>query len=248
MGSYGSWFEEHPPQRPPRRTLLIAHQTSLREGCLSVYVAPLWMPAQIILLAQFCEVIEGVIGQQFLDKVADGFGFPAATPADVEDDLSHLSYDWYRKSGSYTANSWLHPVLRLYISNDDGTQRGYLVYERAYNPAPAPVPTDEWITDSIGDNTNLWTTGTLPLAFTTGYSLSWWKANYGLGQFKVYAISAGIGSGWGTFEGAVDNISYQFGSGPRITSNFEVVPEPTTMALFGLGLAAVGGLARRKRA
>jgi len=47
----------------------------------------------------------------------------------------------------------------------------------------------------------------------------------------------------------VDNISYRFGSGPLVTTNFEVVPEPTTMALFGLGLlGAAGGLLRRKSA
>lgn len=70
-----------------------------------------------------------------------------------------------------------------------------------------------------------------------------------IGSYHVYAISAGIGSGWGTFEGAVDNISYRFGNGPIVTTNFEVVPEPTTMALFGLGLlGAAGGLLRRRSA
>lgn len=47
--------------------------------------------------------------------------------------LTSLSYEWYRKSGSYTANSWLHPVLRIYITNADGSSKGCLVFERAYN-------------------------------------------------------------------------------------------------------------------
>lgn len=172
--------------------------------------------------------------------------FWSSTPLGTLNDLTHLSYEWYRKSGSYTAAAHLHPVLRVWISN--GTYSGYLVFERAYNPAVVPVPTDSWQYDAITDNTVLWSTGSLPGAFSTYQPLSWWKTTAGLGTFNVYAISSGIGSGWGTFEGAVDNISYQFGSGPLVTTNFEVVPEPTTMALFGLGLAAVGGFARRKRA
>ena len=108
------------------------------------------------------------------------------------------------------------------------------------------MPTDTWVGDSITDSTVLWSTGSLPDAFAVyNRTLSEWKSL--IGNYKVYAISAGIGSGWGTFEGAVDNISYQFGNGPVVTTNFEVVPEPTTMALFGLGLlGAAGGLLRRR--
>lgn len=173
--------------------------------------------------------------------------FWSSEPLGTLNDLTHLSYEWYRKGGSsYTASSWLHPALRIWIS--DGTKSGYLVFERAYNPATNPVPTDQWVYDEINDSTILWSTGTLPSATNTFQPLSWWKTTAGLGSFKVYGISAGIGSGWGTFEGAVDNISYRFGNGPLVTTNFEVVPEPATMALFGLGLAAVGGLVRRKKA
>jgi hypothetical protein len=178
------------------------------------------------------------------------------TPLGTLNDLNLLSYEWYRKSGSYTAHAHYHPVLRIWLSNGDGaygfdgSSKGYLVFERAYN-APwytSAVPTNTWVGDSITDSTVLWSTGSLPDAFGVyNRTLSQWKSL--IGNYKVYAISAGIGSGWGTFEGAVDNISYQFGNGPVVTTNFEVVPEPTTMALFGLGLlGAAGGLLRRKPA
>ena len=171
-------------------------------------------------------------------------------PLGTLNNLSLLSYEWYRKSGSYTAHAHYHPVLRIWLSNDTGTRKGYLVFERAYN-APwytSAVPTDTWVGDSITDSTVLWSTGSLPDALAVyNRTLSQWKSL--IGDYKVYRISAGIGSGWGTFEGAVDNISYRFGSGPIVTTNFEVVPEPTTMALFGLGLlGAAGGLLRRKSA
>ncbi len=162
--------------------------------------------------------------------------------------LTSLKYEWYRKSGSYTAAAHLHPVLRLYISSPDGSKKGYIVYEGIYNLQS--TPTDTWVTvDILANNYRMWSTGTLPYAFAEYYDvnkvgINAWKANYG--NYYVLAISAGIGSGWGTFEGAVDNITVGFG-GLETTTNFEVVPEPASMALFGLGLAAVGGLIRRQR-
>ena len=193
---------------------------------------------------------KGTQGPSHPSSKADIEYWPAS-PLGTLNDLNLLSYEWYRKSGTYTAASHLHPVIRLVVGPALGPA-GYLVFERAYNPSVSPAPTDSWQFDSIGDTTVLWATSTLrtllgitePQSYKT---LAQWKGL--IGTFNVYAISAGIGSGWGTFEGAVDNISYRFGSGPLVTTNFEVVPEPTTMALFGLGLlGAAGGLLRRKSA
>jgi hypothetical protein len=63
----------------------------------------------------------------------------------------------------------------------------------------------------------------------------------------VYGISAGVGSGWGTFQGAVDDITVGFG-GASTTYNFEVVPEPSTVLLVGTGLMGMLIVARRRRA
>ena len=150
--------------------------------------------------------------------------------------LDAFSYDWYRNSSSSVA-SHLHPTLRLIVTN--GTQSGYLVFERAYNPSVTPVPTDTWVTDDV-INAKFWGTGSLPGAFSVyDRNLSDWSALLGPNAVVV-GISSGIGSGWnGTFEGAVDNITVGF-NGVSTTYNFEVIPEP---AFFQMGiLASLGGL------
>ncbi len=183
---------------------------------------------------------------------ADVEYWATTAPLGTLGNLTELKYEWYRKSGSYTANAWLHPVLRLFISSPDRTKMGYIVFEGVYNnPASWTAPTDTWVSvDILANNYRMWSTGSLPHAFAEYYdnskvSINAWRTNQA--NYLILAVSAGIGSGWGTFEGAVDNISVGFG-GNVTTTNFEVVPEPATMALFGLGLGVVGGLLRRKRA
>ncbi len=70
----------------------------------------------------------------------------------------------------------------------------------------------------------------------------------------ILGIEFGIGSGWGsgTFSGFVDNVSIGFGNNAT-TFNFEtvaanVVPEPGSFALMGLGIFAALGARKRKRA
>jgi hypothetical protein len=172
--------------------------------------------------------------------------------------LSSLSYDWYRSSGG-TASAWLHPVLRLFVASPDRTKTGYLVFEREVNrdtfgPFPTPVvaPTNAWQTDDIaGGNYRLWSTGSLPntALYYTALTLSDWQTNYG--SYDVLGISSGVGSGWGTFSGAVDNITIAFG-GPEVTYNFEVasvaVPEPASLVAWSLlGIAGLGYCRLRRR-
>jgi len=162
--------------------------------------------------------------------------------------LTSFSYNWYRASGG-TASQWLTPVLRLYVASPDLTKTGYLVFEPVYNwLGNGAAPVDQWKSDDIvAENDHLWSTGTLPNQgddYGSDVTLSSWQANYG--SYLVLGISAGVGSGWGTFQGAVDDITVGFG-GSSTTYNFEVVPEPGTVTLVGAGLMSLLVLIRRRK-
>jgi hypothetical protein len=171
--------------------------------------------------------------------------------------LSHLSYEWYR-DGSSTAPDFLHPVLRLGILrvNQDNTfALGYLVFERVYNGFGA-APIGSWQSDNIiGSNYKLWATASLGFGNPNDdisqvlKTIPDWVSAASARNATLFVISvnAGIGSGWnGTFTGAVDNITFGFG-GNYTTYNFEVVPEPASMAALGSGLIGLLGLRRRKK-
>lgn len=185
--------------------------------------------------------------------------------------LSAFSYDWYRDSSS-TVAAHLMPAIRLYFDADGSAtttnDRGYLVFERAYNPNTAAVPVDQWVSDDVfnfnglGQSGNLWMVhfGNPNGSILEIYNrdLQDWlttpnpNANYPTlsANTKVYGLSVGVGSGWaGGFEGGVDNIRLAFGSTFDTTWNFEVegdIPEPSTALLLVGGLAALAAYARRR--
>ena len=164
--------------------------------------------------------------------------------------LTSFSYNWYRASGG-TASQWLAPVLRLSVASPDNTKSGYLIFEPVYNAlGNNAAPVNQWETNNIvAEDDHLWSSGsTLPNLgndYGDAVKLSSWQSSYG--NYLVYGISAGVGSGWGTFQGAVDDITVGFG-GASTTYDFEVVPEPSTVLLVGTGLMGMLIVARRRNA
>lgn len=177
--------------------------------------------------------------------------------------LASVSYEWYRDSVS-TASSWLHPSLRILLDADGNlattNDRGGLVFERAYNVGTVPVATDTWVSDSITSTTKLWNFGLGVGNEFGGYdkTLSDWINGFTVGTTNsplsanslVLGFSSGVGSGWGPFKGAVDNIGYTLTNGQGASYNFEVAGEPVVpgpAAALPMALGLLASLARRKR-
>jgi len=186
------------------------------------------------------------------------FSGPANAKADFEyyfsapnqfllSDLNALSYDYYRSSSS-TAGSQYAPALRLSVTN--GTQTGYLVYEGIYNGTPVS-PVNSFIAANT-ISAKFWATGSLPDAFNNyDRTLSDWTTL--VPNLRVTALSTGIGSGWnGSFEGAVDQITFGVAGRGTTTFNFEAgavaaVPETSTWLMMLVGFGMIGTTARYRR-
>lgn len=165
--------------------------------------------------------------------------------------LGTLSYDWYRASGGQ-ANSILHPVIRLGVFDPATNASGYLIYEREYNGGNgSAATTDQWVSEDIfASNYRLWASGsTLPNSVNSANpqlynarTITDWRTQFP--NYLVTTISLGVGSGWGSFDGAVDNVGFSIIGGPASSFNFEVIPAPGAAALLALGGLVAG---RRRR-
>lgn len=182
----------------------------------------------------------------------------ASTSMGLFSDFSAMQYDWYR-DGVSTNSGVQMPALRLLLDLDGDlttvNDRGGLVYEWAYNEV-GNATTDAWVTASIGATTKLWNFG-LGLGFEfdidadgTPYdTLAEWQASALMTNAAILGFSAGAGSGWGPFVGAVDNIGWTI-NGQSQTYNFEAsagtVPEPGSLWLVGAALFGVAAVRRRR--
>lgn len=115
------------------------------------------------------------------------------------------------------------------------------------------------MTDTITGTTNLWNFG-LPGGFASDplgkgaykTTLADWQGFHPANTL-IIGFSAGVGSGWGGFEGAVDNIGWTIGS-TTASYNFELpasgpapIPLPAAGWLLIGGIGLLAGVARRRR-
>lgn len=187
--------------------------------------------------------------------------FAATSTLGLFKDFSVMQYDWFRDSSS-TNSALQHPAMRILLDLDGSLlttgDRGGLVYERAYNVA-GNAPTDVWTTESIGSSSKLWNFGLgLGVEYDidgdgTPYdTLAEWQADARLANATILGFSLGVGSGWGPFVGAVDNVSWTIG-GTSASFNFEVpdggtaVPEPATLLVAATALLGLAATRRRRQ-
>ncbi len=147
-------------------------------------------------------------------------------------DLTWLSYDNYRLSSSSVA-AHLAPAVRLVIYEPASNKTSLLIWEPVYNGI-STVPVDTWNSYSIRDGYFWMRAFGSPSCTVENYNtdLNTWLSGASISSpgctgnpvgpnALIIGLSIGIGSGWsGTFDGAVDNVSWTI-NGQNTTWNFE---------------------------
>ena len=166
--------------------------------------------------------------------------------------LAQLSFDWY-VSRPLRRCRQLALGFAMYLNSPGGGR--FIIWEGAYNGTSGGATQDAWVSSEIvSDKFWLAGAGTGDCAGAAKYdTLSFFNATCFNNEATVESLVPFLGNGYaGTvFDGAFDNVSYGFTNGPAERFNFELsarsdVPEPTSMALIVVALAALVAAGRKK--
>jgi len=171
------------------------------------------------------------------------------------------SFSWYKEQTGAAA-----PALKIGIDTTDANVASsrpdesnwdkFLIYEPYDNPDSADPGTGTWVTQKFSLNSGGWwlrdrNSGTNVSAPPNGKTLQQWLSDptYGalLTNASIVGVQIGTGSGNANLTGYVDTLSYTYGESSTSETYYfgNAVPEPTGIALLGLGAGAL--LLRRRR-
>ncbi len=176
--------------------------------------------------------------------LADGDALSALFPAEAAtmsvNDIASISYWTKRPSASVGAGEdwWIQLYTRPDGVDDGGSWYGY----RFINNYQDHTDVDAWTQYSTSDAGWTFRENKKNLA---PQNYADFQSTYG--NELVEMISVQTNSGWNGFDGYMDGLEITLTNGSVGRVNFEVVPEPATVALIGLGLVAGALFLRRRR-
>jgi len=182
-------------------------------------------------------------------------------------DLSSLSFSTYKTTAGALPDWYLIIYTTPYVGGEASWYGNRLILEPyvGNNLSPASTAANQWDTFSTAAGVNQLTIDDSALAGNDGFygqptlaniqsgPITWSAYTAGgsstpisYGSQNILGIVLSTGSGWAAgFTGLVDDVNINSGPG-NVQFDLEAVPEPSTLALIGVGLLGLVWLQRRK--